>query len=81
MSFILILNKRFIKINYNYIFYSFIIYISYLLLNILINGYIYQSWNNFTELIRIFSVFIAFLLGKKILFLIRLILNILHLPL
>ena len=80
MSFILILNKRFIKINYNYIFYSFIIYISYLLLNILINGYIYQSWNNFTELIRIFSVFIAFLLGKNFI-LIRLILNILHLPL
>ena len=68
LSLFIIINKRFIKINFNYIFYSFIIYISYLLLNILINGYIYQSWNNFTEILRIFCVIIAFLLGKNFIF-------------
>lgn len=45
------------------IFMLFFVYILYLVLNVLLNGFRFQSFGNFAELYRILGVFLAFILG------------------
>lgn len=66
LSFILLLCSRYCTIKKNVQNILFIIFVLYLLINNLINGFLYQSFSNFNELIRICGVIAAFYLGAKV---------------